>query len=217
METKQAILNRHSTRYFTDQKVDLNDIKEILTLAQAAPSWVNSQPQHIYLATGKTLETIRQGYIDKTAQGQHGNPELPVLSRKDWSKQGQNNMADWSTGVSDNLGSDWQKIMGSASTKLYNAPAILFLTLPRDYSLWSLYDLGAFGQTLMLTATDKRLGSMTAYQLIKYPDVLRKSLPISNDEVIISGIALGYRDNTAPVNKIKSNRQSLDDILTINN
>ncbi|GAB5055786.1 nitroreductase [Companilactobacillus alimentarius] len=216
METKEAILNRHSTRYFTDRKVDLKDIKEILTLAQAAPSWVNSQPEHIYLATGKTLETIRQGYLDKSSTS-HGKPELPVLSRKDWSKQGQNNMASWSKGVSESLGSDWQEIMGSAATKLYNAQTILYLTLPKDYSLWSLYDLGAFGQTLVLSATDKHIASMTAYQLIKFPDVLRSALPISDDEVIISGIALGYRDDKALVNKISSNRQSLDQILTINN
>ncbi|WP_057879469.1 nitroreductase [Companilactobacillus kimchiensis] len=217
METKNTILNRHSTRYFTDQKVDLKDIKEILILAQATPSWVNSQPEHIYLATGQSLETIRQRYLNRSKTAAHGKPELPVKSRKDWSKQGQDNMAAWSDGVSETLGSTWQDTMGSAADKLYNAPAILYLTLPKDYSLWSLYDLGAFGQTLMLSATDRGLGSMTAYQLIKFPDIVRNNLPISDDEVIISGIALGFRDNSATVNKINSNRQPLEQILTINN
>jgi Nitroreductase len=215
METQNAILNRHSTRYFTDKEVKLTDIKRILEMAQKAPSWVNSQPEKIYLATGDSLENIRQGYTNKTSNNQHGNPELPVLSRKDWATQGRNNMALWSTGVSEELGSNWQNVMGDAAIKLYNAPAVLYLTLPKDYSLWSLYDLGAFGQTLMLTATDMGISSMTAYQLIKYPDVLRNNLPISDDEIIISGIALGYRDNEADVNKITSKRQDLEKILTI--
>lgn len=215
METKETILKRHSTRYFTDQEVPLSDIKEILSLAQQAPSWVNSQPQHIYLATGKSLENIRQGYKQKTQNGEHGNPELPVLSRKYWSQQSQSNMSFWSKGVNDNLGSDWQSIMSTAATKLYNAPTIIYLTLPKDYSQWSLYDLGAFGQTLTLAATDKGISSMTAYQLIKYPDILRQNLPISNDDVIISGIGLGYRDANATVNQISSKRQDLNTILTV--
>ncbi|HIY94037.1 nitroreductase [Companilactobacillus sp. HBUAS56275] len=215
METQNAILNRHSTRYFADKEVEISDIKKILEIAQKAPSWVNSQPEHIYLATGDSLEKIRQGYINKTNDGYHGNPELPVLSRKNWAKQGRTNMATWSQGVSNTLGSNWQDVMGNAAMKLYNAPAVIYLTLPKDYSLWSLYDLGAFGQTLMLAATDMEIDSMTAYQLIKYPDILRSSLPISNDEIIISGIALGYRDSAAYVNQITSKRQSLEKILTI--
>lgn len=215
METTKAILNRHSTRGFTDQKIPLNKIKELLTLAQSAPSWGNAQPQHIYLATGQALESIRKAYAEKDAHGEHGNPELPVLSGEKWSEQGRNNMASWSEGIGNDLGSDWQNIMATASSKLYNAPAIVFLTLPKDYSLWSLYDLGALGQTLMISAIDQGISTMTAYQLIKYPEVLREALPISEDEVIISGIAIGYRDETAPVNKIKASRQTLDNILKI--
>ncbi|KRM83005.1 hypothetical protein FC35_GL001029 [Limosilactobacillus coleohominis DSM 14060] len=56
---------------------------------------------------------------------------------------------------------------------------------------------------------------MTAYQFIKYPDMLRKELNIADDEEIIIGIGLGYSDDSVLVNTIKSNRMDLDDILTI--
>lgn len=216
METKDAILKRHSTRYFADRPIDMADIKAILTLAQQAPSWVNSQPERLYLATGQTLATIRQGYADRAADPGAAHPEVPVMGRADWSKQGQDNMALWSQGIGTTLGQQGPAIMNDAGNKLYNAPAVLYLTLPKHYSLWSLYDLGAFGQTLMLMAVDKGLDSITAYQLIKYPDLLRANLPISDDEIIISGIALGYRDDVASVNKITAKRQKLDDILSIN-
>lgn len=44
MEFEQTIKARHSVRKFTNQKVSLAVIKSILTDAQLAPSWVNSQP-----------------------------------------------------------------------------------------------------------------------------------------------------------------------------
>lgn len=105
--------------------------------------------------------------------------------------------------------------MGKENAQLYNSPAILFMSLPKNYAGWSLYDLGAFDENIVLGVTTQGLASMTAYQLIKYPEVLRKELPISEDEDIIIGIALGYEDRDAVVNTISSTRISLDDILTV--
>ena len=46
------------------------------------------------------------------------------------------------------------------------------------------YDLGAFGQTLMLAASNQGLATMTAYEFVKYPGVLRANMPIPDNEII---------------------------------
>lgn len=84
--------------------------------------------------------------------------------------------------------------MGKHSDALYNVPNLLIMTLPKEYSAWSLYDLGAFGQNLVTAATDRGLATMTAYQFIKYPQILRRVLDIPDDEVVVIGIGLGYAD-----------------------
>lgn len=210
MEFEKVINGRQSTRQFTDQKVPLNVIKAILKDAQQAPSWVNSQPYHVHLAIGDALEAVRDQQEQLDNSGATGTPDLPMKSRKEWSAQAQDNMAEWTN----HLG-DGGKEMGPAAAKLYNAQAIIYLTLPKNYSLWSLYDLGSFGNSIVLGATDKGIGSMTAYQFIKYPQMLRERLNISDDEKIIIGIGLGYRDQAALVNSISSTRMPLDKILTI--
>ncbi|HJF54268.1 MAG TPA: nitroreductase [Limosilactobacillus coleohominis] len=210
MDFEQVIKNRRSTRQFTDQKIALETIKKVLQEAQLAPSWVNSQPYHIHLAMGDSLEKVRAQQEKFDNSGAKGNPDLPMMSRKDWPTQAQANMAEWTNG----LGAAGKE-MGPASAKLYNAQAILYLTLPKGYSLWSLYDLGSFGNSIVLAATNQELASMTAYQFIKYPEMLRKELNIADDEEIIIGIGLGYPDDSALINTIKSNRMDLDDILTI--
>ena len=97
---------------------------------------------------------------------------------------------------------------------LFNAPAVVYLTVPKTAPMWSVYDLGAFSMSLMLHAAEKDIDSIQAYELIKYPELLRQNLPISDDESIIARIALGYASD-AKINELKSSRLDLDDILKI--
>lgn len=210
MEFEQALKNRHSVRQFTDQTVSLDTLRQIIADAQLAPSWVNSQPYHVHLALGAALTRVRQAQAQLEAAGTKGHSDVPVMSRKDWSSAAQQNMAAWTRGLGE-LASE----MGPAAAQLYNAQAVLYLTLPKGYSAWSLYDLGAFGNDIVLGASNCGIASMTAYQLVKYPGMLRRQLGIPDDEDIIIGIGLGYRDDSATVNKITSTRMSLDKVLSV--
>lgn len=98
---------------------------------------------------------------------------------------------------------------------LFNSPAIVYLALPKDYTGYSLYDLGGFGMSLMLAATELGVDSIPAYELIKYPYILRDDLPIPEDEDIIMGIALGH-ESEEHINEYESPRLDLDEILKIN-
>ncbi|WP_283620919.1 nitroreductase [Limosilactobacillus avium] len=208
MEFEQALKNRHSVRQFTDQQVPLNDIRQIIKNVQLAPSWVNSQPYHVHLVVGESLERVRHEQFELEQKGIKGHSDIPVMSRKKWSKQAQANMAEWTQGLGEAAGK-----MGPAAAKLYNAQAVIYLTLPKGYSAWSLYDLGAFGNDIVLAASNLGISSMTAYQFVKYPDMLRQQLAIPDDEDIIIGIGLGYRDDKAEVNTISSKRMDLEKIL----
>ena len=68
--------------------------------------------------------------------------------------------------------------------------------------------------SLMLAASEKDIDSIPAYELIKYPEVLRENIPIPEDEDIIAGIALGYASN-AKINEFRSSRLNVDEILKI--
>ena len=49
---------RHSARNFQKKEIPENLLKEIITTAQRASSWENSQPWNVYVATGEVLEQI---------------------------------------------------------------------------------------------------------------------------------------------------------------
>lgn len=214
MDVFQALNERKSTRWFTDQQISKETLEKIVSAAGKAPSWVNSQPYKVHVVMGKPLQNIRREHQHLGDVGEHGHSDLPVMSRSEWSPQAQENMQMWSEGIAKSVGTDWQKVMGSAAGKLYNAQAIIYLTLPEGYSEWSLYDLGAFGMALMLAAKDEGIDSMPAYQFVSFPDEVRHNIRLTETEKLIMGIGLGYRSSEAAVNRITSTRLSIQQTTT---
>lgn len=213
MEFNQALTRRHSIRSYSDKPISIDDLKDIVTKAQKSPSWVDSQPWKIYIATGKTVKKLAQQQADLEDKGTASHPEIPVRHRDDWAKMPRANMAensvrkaDWATEHNDDY-DRYQKY-------LYNAPAVAYLTIAKDSTDWSKFDLGMFASTLMLAASDKGIDSIPSDSLVKYPELSRAALDIPTDETIFIGIALGYQSDSI-LNQYRSNRSDLSSILTI--
>lgn len=215
MEFNELIKNRKSTRAFTDQKIALDDLKSIIKAAQMSPSWVNSQPVRVEIATGDTLEKIRKEHGDINRNPDlHTKSDIPFVAAKEWDLDSQNNMKAKNDFDIQNVGEHVKDLKGEQGSKLFNAPAVVYLTLPDGYNEWSLFDTGSFAETIILAAKDKGIDSIPAFEFVKYADLLRDNLNFKNRKFII-GIGLGYRDEDHPINQIHGNRMALDDILNI--
>lgn len=214
MKLTEAINSRHSVRQFTDQPVDRDLIKKVVKLAQRAPSWVNSQPWQVYCAMGKSLAQIKTAYHEEDLAGNHGYPDLAVMSREDWSDGTQANMKQWRHGIVHHFATfdEAHQQMTEASQTLYNSPVILYITIPKASPDWSVLDAGAFGQTLMLAATDLGLGSIPTYNSVRFPDILHQILDVPDDERFIEWISLGY-EKKAKINSYRSERRPLGEVL----
>lgn len=118
------------------------------------------------------------------------------------------------------MGNSYKGMSGSmeallkAQTLLFNAPAVFYLTLTKGHTAWSIYDLGEFGMTLMLAAKDRGIDTVSAYEIVKYPDELRRLLDVPDDQDVIMGIALGYASDDK-MNEFSSQRLPLEEILTL--
>ena len=93
---------------------------------------------------------------------------------------------------------------------MFNAPTVVYLTLNKGHSKFSVLDLGGLGMSIMLAAKSHGVDSIIAYELIKYPDVLRNLCKIPENEDIIIGIALGYKEDDI-LNKFRSKKISVDE------
>lgn len=211
MEFSEVVAARRSVRSFSGKTLSHDVLTQIVREAQNAPSWVNAQEWKVYIATGEKLETIREQYRIKNEAGEKGYSDWPVTSRETWSEAAQERMAFFTKSRED---------AGLAATKvtlqntLFNAPAVAYLTLPKSANLWATLDLGGFEVMLCLAAASRGIGSIPAYNLVKYPDVLRRELSIPGDEAIAVGVALGYADDHA-INRFRSVRCPVEEMLTI--
>ena len=159
----------------------------------------------------KPLEEIKKEWISKNEQKIKGYADLQPVHRTEFSERCQKNMEEEFKLIKEatndpELTAFWRK-----NIECFNAPVIVYLTLHKGHSKWSCYDLGSFGMSLMLAAKDYGVDSVVAYELAKYPDVLRKYAKIPENEDICLGIALGY-ENDDGVNKFRAKKNTIDDV-----
>lgn len=214
MDFKDVLASEHATRKFTDQRVSEKTVIKVIEEAQRTPSLLNSQPWRIYVAEGEVAKAIRKDYEEKFLAHEEPHEDFASLLKVEWDTFPSKNMATMSETLDYFLRGE-SDAFDQAQIKLFNAPVIVFLTIPKKSPAWSIFDLGAFSQTLMLAANNRGLSTMPAHAFVKYPDIIRKYLDIPEDESIGIGIGLGYPNKKATINKYKSKRVPLDEVLKI--
>jgi nitroreductase len=99
--------------------------------------------------------------------------------------------------------------------RFFGAPAVVYLCMDRTLSPWSLFDLGALSQSIMLAARELGVDSAPAVMLVGYPELIRSELGIPDNLAIVFGIALGYADADHPQNSFRISRRPLQEIATV--
>lgn len=181
-----------------------------MTTALHSPSWCNSQAWGIYVASGKTLSEIKKVWLPKNEEGIKGYADLPPGHRTDAAEKTQKITNGFFKDVAEFLKDPNMKSFMDTQKVLFNAPTIVYLTLPKKRLPYSLLDLGAIEMSILLAAKTHGIDSLIAYESIKFPDIIRLFCKIPDDEDIIIGIALGYEDESL-VNKFRANKLNIDE------
>ncbi|MFB6804464.1 nitroreductase family protein [Peribacillus butanolivorans] len=138
------------------------------------------------------------------------------MHREDWDIKSRRNMAHWGGEIQQFLGMNNRTKFPISQSQLFNAPALVYLSIPKKSSYWSIFDLGAFSQTFMLSAYGRGIGSMPAYEIVKYPELVRQFIEIPDDQTIAMGVALGYPDEKK-INGFVSDREEIEKMIEIKN
>lgn len=208
MEFKDLVEKRHSARKFSDKKISKEDLEDMLKTASHAPSWEDSQPWKVYVAIGKTLEGIKQEHLELANKGTIAWTDVKPTVSDDWTKQEDENVAHFSKELEEFTKGD-TSFFAKKQRYLYNAQALIYFTSDEKATPYKYYDIGSFAQNLILAAADKGIGTIPAYEIVRFPDSIRKYIDIPKDEKIFMGIALGYPDEDR-INEFKPGRMDID-------
>ena len=210
MNVTETLNARHSTRAFLPTPIEKEKLTAVLETASRTPSWANSQPWEVFVATGAMLDRIREGYQQKYAEKAQPAPETPRPTQ--WSEAAKERQRQLRPGMIRDCGEAADQF-GALNQVMFFAPAVIYICMDKVLSEWSLYDIGAYSQSVMLAAVDKGLATIPAITLMHYPDVLRREMNIPDHLKLTIGIAIGYADKEHGINKFVSDRNPLNETV----
>src|SRR5450756_1322988 len=214
MNVSEALNSRYTCRAFKPDPVGRETTLKILEAATRAPSWANTQPWEIFVAAGKVLDEIRQGYLDNYRKGINRNPDLPAPQR--WPAALQKRIEELGAKRFEAMGIDREdtvarQVLLEQNYRLFGSTAVMYLCMDRSLTPWSVFDMGSLAESIMLAAQEQGVDSAPAVMLVAYPDILRTALDIPDDLSIVLGVALGYGDPDHPQNRCRSPRRPLQE------
>jgi nitroreductase len=214
MNVSDALKSRFTCRSFKQDPVSWEKIKQILEDALHSPSWANTQPWEIYVANGDKLKQIKAEYLEYFHQNKPRNPDVALA--KTWPDKYQKRKEALANEMFNSLKiSDAKKRNASwrKNFEFFGAPAVIYLCMDKNLGEWSMFDMGALSQSIMLAAVEAGLDSAPAINLVVYPEILRKELNIPEELSIVFGIALGYKDDESPQSSFRSSRLPLNEVV----
>jgi len=206
-----AARTRRSIRAYKADPVAVETVREIVALGRYAPSGSNIQPWRVHVLTGATLKrvgaAIRRAFLDDEPGHQrdydyYTDPIYePYLARRrqcGWGLYGTLGIGRGEHAKS--------KAYRATNYNFFGAPVGLIFTIDRKLEKGSWLDYGMFLQIIMLAARARGLHTCAEAAIASYPDIVRRELAITNDWIVICGMAMGYADPQAVINTFQPPR-----------
>lgn len=207
MEIVEAIRARHSVRDFKRDPAPKEIVMKILEAATHSPSGGNGQPWEVFVATGATLERIRDAYKAQPRAGKHpAHQPLHIRERMTVIRNERLRLLglDPADPESGSVFAEW-------AGRLFNTPVLIVVCIHNE--LKSYFDVGLFMQTVCLAAQGYGLDSCIASAFVAHQDVLRRELAIPENLKIVSGMGLGYPNQESIINTYRSPRRGIDEVV----
>ncbi len=214
MNVFEAIEGRISTRAYLDQPVSAETIRDILDTARWAPSGVNTQPWQVAVVQGEMLRQLSEAFLRLSAEGVKPAPDYDYYPGE-WIDPYKQRRFQCGMDLYKALKigrDDKDKRLEAAlnNYRFFGAPVSLFFFMDKRMGKGSWLDMGMFIQSVMLAARGHGLGTCPQASTADYPDVVREKLGVSDQNLLLCGMALGYPDAKHPVNQYRTVREDVD-------
>ena len=219
MHYDEVVLGRRSIRGYKPDPVPESLIKEVLALAMRSPSSMNTQPWNFTVVTGEVLDRIRKGNTERNLAGIHHSREFRIGSPfAGQYRDRQVGVAKQLFAAMDIAREDTEKRQDWVlrGFRQFDAPVCIIITYDAVLadSDDTAFDCGAVTTALVNAAWSRGLGAVINSQGIMQSPVVREHANISDDQVIMKAVALGWPDDSFPANAFVSERKTVDEAAT---
>ncbi|MFI0976034.1 nitroreductase [Streptomyces sp. NPDC021093] len=213
---EKLMRSRHATRAFRPEAVHEETMRAIFTLAGTAPSNSNAQPWQVEVVSGAKRERLAHALQSAHAE-KRTSTDFPY-SEGMYSPVHQVRRAAFGGELYGALGIGpddhaARTAYDAESLRFYGAPHAAFLFVAGDGGPRLAADVGAYLQTLLLAMTAYGVDSCPQGLLSFYADTVRDELGVTEGKLLV-GISFGHADETAPVNRVTTERAALASTTT---
>lgn len=219
MSVTEAVATRASKRAFLDKPVPGDLVRRILSAAARSPSGGNLQPWQVHALGGDELARFKAMIAERMKTNPFADgPEYQIypesLGEPYRSRRKQCGEAMYATmGIA--RGDDEKRMAFVAGNfRFWDAPVGLFFCIDRRLIPTQWVDLGIYLQTVMLLAREAGLHSCAQEAWTVWHRSVYEFLELPPNMLVFCGMALGYADETHPVNQLRTGRASLEEFAT---
>lgn len=217
----QAIVSRRSVRAFLPTPVPRDVIEDILRVASRAPSGTNTQPWRVYVLTGAARAALSREIVEA-----FGQPDWQELYKDEYDYY----PTKWKSPFIDRrrkIGWDLYRLLGigkedrqrmheqhARNYSFFDAPVGLMFTIDRVLGRGSWMDYGMFLENIMVAARGRGLDTCPQAAFTHFHSIIGRHINIPPEEMLVCGMALGYADNEALVNRLVTEREPVSSFTT---
>jgi nitroreductase len=216
VSVRDAVMSRHSCRAFAQRTVESGLIHDLLDTARFAPSGGNLQPWLVHVLSGESMLRFRTQLTPKFQAEPLGGaaeyhvypPNLKEPYRSRRQKSGEDMYGHIGVPREDKAARHGQF---ARNFDFFGAPAALFFFVDRCMGPPQWSDVGMFMQNIMLLARERGLETCAQESwAIRHKEV-GEFLGIESTMMLFCGLAIGYGDYAAPINRLRTERTAVVD------
>ena len=215
ISVSEAVENRKSIRAFIDKPVNDEIIIRILEKSGRSPSGGNLQPWKIYILNGQTMNDFLS--FQKDWKGTD-HPEYPIYPSK-LKEPYRTSRFEVGEQLYGSIGIEREDKEARYNQMLENfnffgAPAALFCFIDRQMNQPQWSDLGMFLQTFMLLAQEEGIDTCAQESWSLKQKLVSEFVNAEADLMLFCGMAIGYKEISAPINNYQTRRRNIDEWVT---
>jgi nitroreductase len=212
MNVTEAVYSRTSIRSFLEDPVSDELLKILLEKASRAASGGNLQPWKIFIVNNSAMKDFlefQEGWTEPEVPAYEiYPPKLKEPYRTSRFELGEQMYELLGIGR-ENKEARIAQVM--ENFRFFGAPCAFFCFIDRQMGPPQWSDLGMFLQTFMLLAKEAGLDTCAQEAWSMKHDSVSKFVKAEDSDMLFCGMAIGYRDDTAKVNSLKSERRPLNE------
>lgn len=218
VKVSEAVERRTSVRAFLPDPIPDQTIREVLTLARRAPSSSNTQPWHVAVVSGAARDGLSAAVLAEARAGRRQEREL-THAGKNIDPVYFERMVDCGKRLYRAAGIERHEKerrfeFALRNWRFFDAPHVMFFSMPRCVGTAYVVDIGVLLQTVMLLLTERGIASCPQGDLSAYPDITRRFASIPAENLIVCGLSFGRADPASALNALDMPRAPLADFVS---